>query len=67
LQDINSNKTLLWIHGKTLEGYDGRLYFKLMLNRLKIIWGKLSLFIHVMGPSSKKIFQNIISRVFLTN
>lgn len=67
MQDINSNKTLLRVHGKTLEVYDGRLYFKLMLNRLKIIWGKLFLFIHVMGPNSKKIFQNILSTAFLTN
>jgi hypothetical protein len=67
VQDINSNETLLWIHGKTLEGYDGRLYFKLKLNKLKIIRRELSLFIHIMGPSSKKIFQNILSRAFLTN
>ncbi len=67
MQDINSNKTLLWIPRKTLEGYDGRLYFELMLNRLKIIWGELSLFIHVIGPSSKKIFQIILSRAFLIN
>jgi hypothetical protein len=65
VQDINSNKTLLWIHGKTLEGYDERLYFKLMLNGLKIIWGEISLFIHVIGPSSKKIFQKYSIESFL--
>jgi hypothetical protein len=36
------------------EGYDSKMYSKLVLNKLKVMGG-LSLFIPHLGPSSKKL------------
>jgi enoyl-[acyl-carrier-protein] reductase (NADH) len=52
--NIASNKYLLWKHENNITWLWCKIVPKLMWNKLKITWGKLSLFTHCWGFYSRK-------------
>jgi len=41
----------------SLNGYGVKLYPNLMLNKLKVTWRELALFVHYWGPNSKQVIS----------